>query len=393
MSEKVQASATPVIDTGVSALPEVHVGRQRFLVLDGIRGLAIIAVLLTHASNIFQNRLLSRLFELGWTGVDLFFVLSGFLITGILIDTKSAVNRASSFYARRTLRIFPIYYLTFLVVFLAQTQSTWIATAAAMPSWLDRLSYVFYFQDLAPFWRHGTAHQTMLAHFWSLSVEEQFYFVWPFIVWRIQSKTVYRLCGAALCLTLVLRLTAGAYFGFGPWIQFFPLTRGDGLFVGSALAAIFATHNRLSKKFMFGFALAGSLALLAVAVTDYRELFYGGPHMFTIGISGLAILFGVLIAYCLQSGAAPVARIFRMSWLRNFGRYSYGLYVFHLPIYFLFEHLLREHSALTFPLRPINSLIYLALIVSVTYGIAWVSFNYYEQRFLRLKRFFEPEFG
>jgi peptidoglycan/LPS O-acetylase OafA/YrhL len=388
-------------ETDAPGIPEKHVGRQRFLVLDGIRGLAIIGVLLTHAgfsqaakSDILQSRLFDRVFELGWTGVDLFFVLSGFLITGILIDTKSAFNRASSFYGRRTLRIFPIYYLTIAIVLIAQTQSAWLSEAAAdMHTWLGRLAYIFYFADLMPLWHHGNAAQTILCHFWSLAVEEQFYLIWPLIVWRVQSKTVYKICGAALCLTLLIRITAGAHFAYGAWIQFFPLTRGDGLFVGSALAAIFASHKHVPKKVLAGLTIAGLAALSVVAFSDYREFFYGGPHMFTFGLPALAILFGVLIAYCLEFGATPVAKLFQLSWLRSFGKYSYGLYVFHLPIYFLFAHLTKEYTALKFPMPALSGFAYLALIISVSYGVAWLSFNCFEQRFLRLKRFFEPEFG
>ena len=80
-------------------------GREHFLSLDGIRGLAILAVLCTHGCYFIQNKTAHRVLEMGWTGVDLFFVLSGFLITGILIDTRLAVNRAEAFYARRVLRI------------------------------------------------------------------------------------------------------------------------------------------------------------------------------------------------------------------------------------------------------------------------------------------------
>jgi peptidoglycan/LPS O-acetylase OafA/YrhL len=374
-----------------TATPEKK--RHRFLVLDGIRGLAIIGVLLTHASSTIQNKLAARLFQVGWSGVDLFFVLSGFLITGILIDTKLAVNRGRSFYARRILRIFPIYYLTLGIVLIAQARWAWIATAADMPSLLDRLSYVFYFKDLSSLWTHGKASQTMLGHFWSLAVEEQFYFVWPLLVWRLSTKAVYKLCGIALVCTLALRIIAGAYFGYGVWIQFFPLTRADGLFAGSALAALLASHYRPSKKLLAGFTVASGLGLVVVALTGYRQFFYSGPYMATIGFSSLAILFTVLIAYCLEFGDGTLPQALQAGWLRAFGRYSYGLYVFHLPVYYAFDHVAKDILAIEFPLRTGYSFLYVGLEIATSYGIAWISFNFFEERFLRLKRYFDPAFA
>lgn len=382
-------SATLVRPSG-AATPDVK--RHRFLVLDGIRGLAIIGVLLTHGSSMIDNRLAGRLFQIGWSGVDLFFVLSGFLITGILIDTKAAVNRGHSFYARRVLRIFPIYYLTVAVVLIAQTRWAWLATTADMPSLLDRLSYVFYFKDLVPFWQHGSSHQTLLSHFWSLSVEEQFYFVWPLLVWHLPTKTIYKLCGVALCFTLALRIVTGPYFGYTTWMLFSPFTRSDGLFAGSALAALLASGYRPSKKLLIGLTAAGSLALVVVGLTGHEQFYYGGPYMGTIGLSSLAILFAVLIAYCLEFGHAPLPRALQAGWLRAFGRYSYGLYVFHLPVYYLVDHLAKDQWSITIPQTGFYSFLHLGVLIGISYAVAWLSFNYFEQPFLRLKRRFEPVF-
>ena len=390
----------PVLN-GVALLPcdattstgaPIEINKHRYRVLDGIRGLAIIAVLLTHGSYVIQSRLASRLTEAGWTGVDLFFVLSGFLITGILIDTKSAVNRGRSFYARRVLRIFPIYYLTLAVVLLAQMRWAWVADCAGMPSLSSRLPYIFYFVNIVPLWHHGEAHQTMLQHFWSLAVEEQFYFLWPLVVWHLTTKAVYKLCGVALCLTLALRIVAGSHFGFGPWIFLCPLTRADGLLVGSALAALLASKCQPSKRLLAGLASAAVLGLAAISLGGYRQLFYGGPLMSTFGFTSLAILFGVFVAYSILFSDAALPQALQAKWLCNFGRYSYGMYVFHLPIYYLFEHLAKTYLSVTFPLRTFESFAYLGLLIAITYGVAWVSFNFFEQHFLRLKDRFAPEF-
>jgi peptidoglycan/LPS O-acetylase OafA/YrhL len=367
-----------------------HPPKQRMLPLDGIRGLAIIGVLLTHGSYVFRTG--DHVLAMGWTGVDLFFVLSGFLITGILIDTKAAQNRGKSFYARRILRIFPIYYLTIFLVLIAQQHIEWIRAVAEMQMWPDRLSYLLYFKNFVPLWHQGEAHQTLLSHFWSLAGEEQFYCLWPLVVWHLSTKSIYRVCAAALCFTLLLRTILSAHFGYGAWMLFCPLTRSDGLFVGSGLAALLASGYRLSHRHLLTWGSGGVATLLLVVVLRGRkELLYGGPLMSTIGFSGLATLFGVLIAYSVQSSTG-LARFFETAWLRSFGRYSYGIYVYHLPVYYVIEHFSKQWVSLKFPLPDQYAILYLGLLIAVSYSVSWLSFRYFEQRFLRLKRHFEPVF-
>ena len=167
--------------------------------LDGIRGIAIIGVLLTHGMTVapglqdsFGGRLLAYLLTPGWVGVDLFFVLSGFLITGILLSTKQSRNYFTSFYARRCLRISPIYYLTLTGVLLVGTQSYWYSSM--LPSlWGRKVSYFFYLQNIWPFMNHGTLGG-LLGHFWSLAVEEQFYLVWPILVLLVPERLLIWMC-------------------------------------------------------------------------------------------------------------------------------------------------------------------------------------------------------
>jgi peptidoglycan/LPS O-acetylase OafA/YrhL len=385
------SALTTAIDSGLRDGAVHAEPKPRMLSLDGVRGLAIIGVLLTHASYVFSSG--AHLLAMGWPGVDLFFVLSGFLITGILIDTKSAQNRAKSFYARRILRIFPIYYLTIFVALIAQQHLEWVRTIAEIQTWPELLPYLFYFKNLVPLWQHGKAHQTLLSHFWSLAGEEQFYCLWPLLVWHLSSRAVYKVCAVALCFTLALRIILGSHFGFGAWILFFPLTRSDGLFVGSGLAALLASRHRPSRKQLLTWGMAGLGVLLVVfGVRGRKELLYGGPLMSTIGFSGLAILFGVLIAHCVQSHTSPLTRFFETPWIRAFGRYSYGMYVYHLPVYYVVEHFAKQWFSVEFPLPNKYAILYLGLLTSVTYAVSWLSFRFFEQKFLRLKRRFEPIF-
>ena len=375
---------------GFGVASRTDIKKHRFLVLDGVRGLAILGVLLVHGAYVIHNKFAYWTFKMGWIGVDLFFVLSGFLITGILIDTRHAVNRATTFYARRILRIFPIYYLTLFTVLILQTRWVWLARVAGVQTWLDRASLLFYFKDLVPLWHHGMLKQSALTHFWSLAVEEQFYLIWPLVVWAVAAKKLYKLCGLALCCSLALRIALGPRFGYSEWMLYFPLTRADGLFAGSALAALLATGYRPTRKLMVSLALACCFVLSFIALVDHRQLFFGGAYMTTIGVSSVAVGFTVLIAYSLQSAGAPLSRGLRSQWLRALGKYSYGLYVFHIPVFFLADHLAVDYLHITFPLRGFPSLAYLGTIIAASYGVAWLSFHYYEQRFLDLKRFFEP---
>src|SRR5208282_2425862 len=156
--------------------------QRKLVALDGVRGLAIVAVMLTHISiqQVPLHPLLRGTLALGWSGVDLFFVLSGFLITGILLDTRQCPNYFRSFYARRVLRIFPLYYgfLTFaLLVF------PYIVSPDFMPAPSHRWLYVCYVANWLP---HAQWH--VLSHFWSLCVEEQFYFIWPLLILLVSPR-------------------------------------------------------------------------------------------------------------------------------------------------------------------------------------------------------------
>jgi peptidoglycan/LPS O-acetylase OafA/YrhL len=366
--------------------------------LDGIRGLAIVAVLMRHVAYVFmQHGSITRwflpVFQFGMWGVDLFFVLSGFLITGILIDTRAATNRARSFYGRRILRIFPVYYLTIAVVFVGEHFSPWIKTAANLQNLPDHLSYLFYFQNFIPMWHHGLYPESIIGPFWSLAIEEQFYLIWPMVVWRLAPRSIVKVCAVALCSTLALRLILVPNFGDGIWLYALTPTRADGLFVGAALAAIYRIRGEFSKPLLQGLTSAGCVCLAAVAIfAPVNELWLTGQLMSVIGISGVALLCGALIVFCLRYNEGRLAKVFQLKWMRSLGKYSYGMYVFHLGIYYGVQYLLTNRFHVNYPLPTAYGLLYFAVLLGLTYGLAWLSFNYFESWFLGLKRFFEPVF-
>jgi peptidoglycan/LPS O-acetylase OafA/YrhL len=368
-------------------------------VLDGIRGLAIIAVLMRHVGYVFvQHGPVTRWFlpvlMFGGWGVDLFFVLSGFLITGILINTRSAVNRATSFYGRRVLRIFPIYYLMIAIVFIGEHFWPWLKSAANLQSLPDHLAFLFYFQNFIPLWHHGEYPESILGPFWSLAVEEQFYLIWPMVVWRLSPRSILKVCGIALCATLSLRLILVPLFGAGIWLFAFTPTRADGLFVGAALAAILAIKDEFPRPLRLSLATVGLVALASVPLfAPARELWLAGSLMAVIGITGVALLSGALIVFSLTYDESTLAKIFKMGWLRSFGKYSYGMYVYHVTIYYGVQALLTSRFGVRYPLPTVYGLPYFLALVGLTYGLAWLSFNIYESRFLALKRNFEPKWA
>jgi peptidoglycan/LPS O-acetylase OafA/YrhL len=372
--------------------------RRHLPALDGLRGLAIIAVLLRHAAFFFQEhgpaaRWFLPVMQFGGWGVDLFFALSGFLITGILLNTRSALNRGRSFYGRRILRIFPLYYLAIAVVFLAEPHSAWVRSAANLQNPADHLAYLFYFQNWIPLWHHGDYPISFISHFWSLAVEEQFYMIWPAVIWHLTTRAVVKLCAVAFVVSFALRVILDAHFGTGIWVYAFTITRADGLYVGSALAAILALEGHISNRILGGLTAGGLLALAMVAVFGpARCLWETGEYMSIFGISGVALLSGAAVVFCLQYTETRLGRFFQQGWIRSFGKYSYGMYVWHFPVYYTMEHVMEQRSVV-FPLPTAKAIPYLALLMAASYSAAWLSFNLYEQWFLRLKTRFEPLFS
>src|SRR4051812_8053988 len=181
--------------------------RPHFPGLDGLRGLAILMVMILHFGGTTEqgmsglNLWFSRITGAGWCGVDLFFVLSGFLITGILYDAKGTPGGLRNFYARRVLRIFPLYYATLIVLFvilplLAPGPNPGLDKVALHQGWL----WLYLSNFAAVFIGDHTfaAGLVQAGHFWSLAIEEQFYLVWPLIVLTLRRETLINICVAVI---------------------------------------------------------------------------------------------------------------------------------------------------------------------------------------------------
>jgi peptidoglycan/LPS O-acetylase OafA/YrhL len=364
-------------------------------VLDAIRGLAILLVLLIHIGEKLPAPtnsiwgVFSSLASSSWVGVDLFFVLSGFLITGILFDTREASNFFQAFYARRFLRIFPLYY-GFLFLLLALTIPLRIEWHSRQ--WI----YLLYLQNThliknvnsTPFSPYFT-----IDYLWSLAVEEQFYCLWPAMVFLVKDRIqLIRLTALLIAVSMLVRFLM-LYGHKSLWmIYVFTPARADSLMMGSILALLFRSDDAMKQqlKRVAVVLLPASIAVLVALALPTHGLSFSSTNVICFGYTTIALASAALITLSLTSrrfGAVINRRA--LQWL---GKYSYGIYVLHLPIMLL---LLRLHVVIE--LENLSTwtcwkLLVVASTGAVAVGFAFLSFEFYESRFLRLKRFFRYDF-
>jgi peptidoglycan/LPS O-acetylase OafA/YrhL len=385
------------------------VGQKHLVALDGLRGLAIISVILAHANLTFGGpfavgRLaqpLAALMGCGWVGVDLFFVLSGFLITGILFDARDGSRFLWNFYGRRILRIMPLYfgYLVLLTVLFRLTPTVFDENPPSRGSLVSLWTYVYNF-----YVAFVTQSPVPLAHhFWSLSIEEHFYLVWPFVVLLFSRRALMQICVGGAVLAFVLRV---AVVFSGAWLQIAYLItpcRLDGLLAGAFVAL--AVRDEADFARLVGWArtvaLASGFLLLGLVLgqrgfVDFVDFRYipGVPidssMTLTVGIAALALFFGSCLTLTLTAPSESVGRRFLESrWLTAIGFYSYGMYVFHELILAAILKGLRSSLPAAILNEGIVCKPLLALLVlGCSFLVAWFSYHVYEDRFLRLKRYF-----
>jgi len=337
--------------------------------LDGIRGLAILSVIAFHATQSLPSSISVTALGLGWAGVDLFFVLSGFLITGILVDTKGRDHALVKFYIRRLLRIFPLYYLALLLVFR-------LAPILGHKSVPEEWWFWLYLANWSP--STGTAH-AWLTHFWTLAIEEQFYIVWPLLVFWLSRREMMRisvgLAGACLAARAI-----GSYYLEPIVIYRNTLLRVDSLVVGAICALVVRDRELLKlaerwRRVLVAIAVAG----IAVSIVLGGIGSYGRP-MNTIGYTSLAVLFGNAVVWAATARRTRAHSILRSGALHMIGKHSYAMYVFHVPIIAVVLRCLRPWKlGIAAPLVQVASSLSLTFIVSI------LSWHLIEKPFLQLK--------
>lgn len=368
--------------------------------LDGLRGF-IILIIFHHFNYLKEGngvgeQLYLAVVHLSQMSLDVFFVVSGFLITGILYDSKGGQGYFKNFYIRRTLRIFPLYYgfllFWFVVLPLVIAPLVWRGAGREFTvPWSTQAWYWAYLTNmmLAVDWWVQPRNTT---HLWSLAVEEQFYLVWPLLVLVCSRRRLMAVCLACVALAPLIRTglwLAGAHPNAGYTLM---PARMDSLALG-ALVALVARGPGGLQAFVRPAWLAGGLAVVAalgiLAATggfDERE-----PIVQTVGWSVSSLLGGAILVLTLMSGPGSFRhRLTTSRVLLLFGTYSYAIYVFHWPLALVGEQLGFTPLALR-PLIGSPLLAQLAyslamIVVSLAAGAA--SWHLYEKHFLKLKVLF-----
>lgn len=363
--------ATPVAGRHVAAL-------------DGIRGAAILMVLAHHLASSLKHEFridgtLLDVVSLGWAGVDLFFVLSGFLITGILHDSKGGGCYFRNFYMRRALRIFPLYFgalLTLALLRAAWPEAGLYGSANPLWMWAYLSNIVIAVQGFGAF---GIAD-----HFWSLAIEEQFYLAWPFAVYLLDRRRLMMLA-LAMCLGAPLLRAAALLLGAGEaFVYVLTPLRVDPLAAGAFVALAMRGPGGIE-------ALAGparrtavlALAGLLLIVAGSEGERHGAP-MQVLGHFLLAVLFAAGLVVALTSSLQRLLARPVMCW---FGKYSYGLYVWHPMLWIIVFHS-EPARALRGGSGPAELLLSVAVALAGTLALTLLSWHLLERPFLQLKRHF-----
>lgn len=356
----------------------------RIPVLDGIRGVASLLVVIYHyiahigefpygSPMYYVQRVLSA----GWTGVDLFFVLSGFLITGILIDVRESASYYRTFYVRRICRLFPLYYTVLLAYFALITvfDSQSGLFANRLPWW----PYLFYWQNfsmaaaqhLGALWLSGT---------WSLAIEEQFYLALPALVHRVRNLRHLAAIGAGLVITApLLRLAISLALSNLEWddINYVLLpTRWDALGVGMLLAILFRTPGARKQLAKWCLPVAAATALSCAAIFALRM-----EHAFFLSYTSFAIFYGSLLVFALTRAESLTARLLGTRPMRQLGNMSYSTYLIHPILLHGAFYLVGRQSPV---LRTWPDLGVVLLALSATLTLSALSFRYIERPILAI---------
>jgi peptidoglycan/LPS O-acetylase OafA/YrhL len=333
----------------------------------------------------FHNFGFASYFYFGWLGVDLFFVLSGFLITEILLKTLYRKDYLKNFFLKRILRIFPLYYSVLIfsifflpsVSFLQDNLEYYVNNQIWLWTFLQNWLFVFKEPEKTNF----------LVHFWSLAVEEQFYLVWPFIIlWVKRPKILLLVVSSFLVFVISMRIWLWFnHFDLENYFNPYTFTRIDGICIGCILALTTSINFNFIRKY-------NTVIVLIVAILNFVFYFlnkansYAFPYLPFFGYTSFAFLFALLIYEAVRGKSQWVNFIFTLPFLEFLGKISFGFYVFHWPIYLaLFPSLvlyLNQSLNLRLPISQVSASIIVTLI---GLGVSVVSYYTFETKFLNLK--------
>ncbi|MCY2976203.1 MAG: acyltransferase [Planctomycetota bacterium] len=352
--------------------------------LDGVRGLAILMVTLYRFMKEVDPTahpilaIVHRFAPIGERGVDLFFVLSGFLITGILLQTKSRDGYFRKFFIRRSLRIFPLYFSALIFCL-------WIIPSFYSPTPFDkpRAEQVYlwtYMTNVRMSWLNEWSFGP-LDHFWSLAVEEHFYLVWPFVVFFLSNKLLLRLSVAIIILVGIARMIASTHREFDVAVDVLTVFRCDSLCFGALLAVILASAVEPKRIEVVARWTLPPLTLSLIGIVAI------GSRLGTLPSSLCPAFWMIALAILLSRPPthwlSKIARVGFLSWL---GKYSYGMYVVQLPLVSLLTtQMVTGFLANVIPSPLVVFLAYILFMFVMTMVLGYLSFHLLEKHFLKLK--------
>jgi peptidoglycan/LPS O-acetylase OafA/YrhL len=360
------SSSAVVVNDPIQLRPTVQVtipakrASQYIPQLDGIRGIAVLVVMFQHVwghwSVLFTNGIVEQVAKRGWIGVDVFFVLSGFLITGILLRATSKGRALTSFYLRRAVRIWPLYFLLLALVC--------VATHLLHQPYPIAPFFLFVQNFLPEFPKPSFFDQT-----WSLCVEEHFYLVWPLLVLFVPRRWLPALLGIVIAGSPILRLHVLHSAISTKLLYTSTQYRLDGIALGSLLALLVAAPNTTKDQILrFGrwvFMAALPLTVWCFSTLGRDDLGFRSPFLYTL----VSVLAMGLVAMTISKDAGLAYNVLASKVLRYIGRISYGLYMIH-PFVF---GAMRQHVAdIRGPL----------LAIPISFALAAVSWHFYESRLL-----------
>jgi len=359
--------------------------------LDGVRGLAILGVMALHfcgeiTPTNLAERALVKVAGYGLWGVDLFFVLSGFLITGILLEAKGRPHYFRNFYIRRTLRIFPLYYAVLTLLFVVLPIGVLARYDASLLEMQATQGWVWPYLTNYYLGSQTSFSIPYLSHFWSLAVEEHFYFLWPMVILLLSRRGALWGCVLFSATALALRMTFESLAPDMLYAGVLTPCRLDGLCIGAWFAIAARGSVSLNPARLGAMTAAAFAGVIGVSLWHVFD-----PQLDAISLqlrtTFLAIMFGGCIyAAAYHPGLTRSRAMLRAPWLRMFGKYSYGLYVFHgLISYVLAAHPLIPVLQTVVHNHMVAAAIQVAIGVGLSLLISVVSYEYFERRFLELK--------
>jgi peptidoglycan/LPS O-acetylase OafA/YrhL len=354
---------------------------RRIPELDGLRGIAILLVLMFHLTPARIPLLAAYFVQAGWLGVDLFFVLSGYLITGILVDSAGRSGYYRDFILRRTLRIFPLYFACLAIACIR----TYCPAYSRGHGFFETGGwwYAAYLGNIQVFLQNRWPFDVALLPLWSLQVEEQFYLTFPLLVAVVTRRNLARILLAAVIAAPLFRIAI-------VWAMPANITgtyvlapcRMDALALGGLVAIVEREFDSWLRSRWI--AILTALSGAAVVAICWR---YGpapwSTAMRTLGFTASAWLFAgilILLIHQRRRGFLAVCRLRPLVWI---GTISYGIYLVHLPML----DFVRAHSRTVFRVEP-GSFPEALLILIATVGVAWVSWRFFESPILKLREHF-----